>query len=115
MKSKLLPEKAITALYRKDYKTLNRLVTKDTVNLTDEGGLTLLMLAALETDADARMVEFLIDRGADVHLAGGREHYTALHFAARDLRKDILPVLLAAGADANAQDGNGWTPLHHVV
>src|SRR5262249_49999386 len=114
-KLKLLPEKVITALYRKDYKTLQRLVNKDTVNLPDEDGLTLLMLATLASNPDPEMLKFLIGRGADVRLAGGREQYTALHFAARDVRNDLALVLLEAGADANVQDGNGWSPLHHVV
>jgi len=117
-----LPEKIITALYKRDYKTrkkdyetLKRFLNKDTINLRDaEDGRTLLMLAAAATDADPEMIQFLIDNGADVNLADSGQ-YTALHCAAGDLRKDIVQILLAAGADANAQDDSGWTPLHLVV
>jgi ankyrin repeat protein len=111
-----LPERIIAALYRKNYKTLDRFLTKTTVNLrAKEDGRTLLMMAACATDADPHMVRFLIDRGADVNLADTVGRYTALHLAAVSLNKDIVQLLLRAGADANAADKSGWTPLHHVV
>jgi ankyrin repeat protein len=111
-----LPERAVTALYRKDYKALGRFLTAETVNLrTGSDGRTLLMLAACATDADPAMVRFLIDHGADVNLADTAGRYTALHLAACSLRKDVVQVLLKAGADPNAADRSGWTPLHHVV
>jgi ankyrin repeat protein len=114
-KRKLLPDKVITALYRKDYETLQRLVNEDTVNLTDESDSTLLMLAISAIDADAQMVKFLIDRGADVNRVQGRYGYTALHYAAQHVQREIVFVLLAAGADTNARDSGEATPLHHLV
>jgi ankyrin repeat protein len=110
-----LPEKAITALYRKDYKALGRFLNKNTVNLREEGtGRTLLMLAVGLEDGIA-MLRFLIDHGADVNLHDHTGRYTALHFAASDIDKEAVRILLAAGADPNAPDESGWTPLHHVV
>ena len=29
--------------------------------------------------------------------------------------KDVAELLIAKGADVNAKDDNGWTPLHHAV
>jgi uncharacterized protein len=114
--SPTLPDRVVTALYRKDYKALGRYLTAETVNLrTGSDGRTLLMLAACATDAGPEMVRFLIDRGADVNLADAVGRYTALHLAACSLRKDVVQVLLGAGADPNAADQSGWTPLHHVV
>jgi hypothetical protein len=111
-----LPERIVTALYRKDYKALGRYLNAETVNLRTEGdGRTLLMLAACATNPDPEMVRFLIDRGAEVNLADTTGQYTALHLAACSLHKDIVQMLLKAGADANAADASGWTPLHHIV
>lgn len=111
----MLPEKVITALYRKDYKALKRFLTKKTINLREERtGRTLLMLA-IGIEDGLEMLRFLIDNGADVHLADHQEQHTALHFAAFDLDKEAVRILLKAGADPNAQDANGWTPMHVVV
>jgi ankyrin repeat protein len=114
--SPTLPERVVTALYRKDYEALGRYLTAETVNLpTGSDGRTLLMLAASATDADPELVRFLIDQGADVNLADAVGRYTALHLAACSRRTDVVRALLGAGADPTAEDASGWTPLHHVV
>jgi hypothetical protein len=114
--SAALPERVVTALYRRDYKTLGRYLDAETVNLRTEGdGSTLLTLAASAGNPDPEMVRFLIDCGADVNLADTSGQHTALHLAAAALSKDVVQVLLRAGADPNAEDASGWTPLHHVV
>ena len=40
---------------------------------------------------------------------------TLLHYAAGDARPDRVAELLTSGADASAQDGNGWTALHFAA
>ena len=34
-----------------------------------------------------------------------------IHWASQNGYRDIVRILLEHGADANARDGNGWTPL----
>src|SRR5882672_10759486 len=75
---------------------LSRGATVD--NKDDRRGQTALMWAAAE--GHARVVEMLIEVGADLHhrLPSG---FTPLLFAVREGRTDVVRVLLKAGADVN--------------
>ena len=52
----------------------------------------------------------LIDNGARIGAALS-DGVTALHVAAENGHALCIRVLLAAGADANVRDKEGWTPL----
>ncbi|NWX41031.1 NOTC3 protein, partial [Steatornis caripensis] len=92
-------------------------------------GFTPLMLAsfcggALEADvaedeegddASAGIIGDLICQGATLGAQTDRTGETALHLAARYARADAAKRLLDAGADTNAQDNAGRTPLHAAV
>jgi ankyrin repeat protein len=56
----------------------------------------------------------LCDAGAAVQAATG-EGVTALHFAARYGRSEVVHGLLSRGADPDAATGMGETPLHYAV
>jgi len=62
----------------------------------------------------ATVVQFLLERGADVHAANVRG-LTPLHVAAISGDVESIRLLLAAGADANARDREGQTPAHVAV
>jgi len=79
-------------------------------NAKDEQGQTLLIHAALYLPAEG--MKRLIDRGADVNLAG-KSGATALMVAAGDLAK--VRLLLERGADVNARSAGGNTALRHAV
>jgi ankyrin repeat protein len=102
------------AVYRKDFTVLGGL-TRAEANLRDEDGRTPLMHAVLADDADPAVVAVLIDRGTDVNAADAAQRWTALHFAARDGNERLVRSLLAAGADVDAVDVFGNTPLWRAV
>ena len=56
------------------------------------------------------VVEALLEKGAIID-ANDKYQQTPLHNAARDGRIDVLAYLLQRGANPNAQNVDGWTPL----
>ena len=61
-------------------------------------------------------VAYLLEAGSDVHVHNTNEHWgtTALHAAAHANHAAIIQVLIDAGADVNAMDLQGRTPLDHT-
>lgn len=112
MKSELL----IEAVYRKDFEEIEQLIAKGIgINATDTDGRSPLLHAILASDADPQMVTFLINRGATVQAHDATQQWTPLHFAARDQKRVIAEILLQAGAEPNAMDVFGNTPLWRCV
>ena len=75
-----------------------------------EQGVTPLHQAVIAYSTSNSIVRLLIDRGADVH-ATTASGLTPLHVAALYFDDDTAEALLEAGADPNAEDVHGWTPL----
>ena len=91
----------------------------DVTSPLDNGGTALMLAAGLgwtvEQSGIGRerplaAVQVAIELGADVNAQnqGGR---TALHGAANNGVGPVIRFLVARGADINAVDGDGWTPL----
>jgi ankyrin repeat protein len=81
--------------------------------LCDREDNTLLLLAVRKDDEIA--IGNLLELGADPTIAdkGGN---TPLHFAvSRDSAKDTIVLLLKYGAEINAQNGAGHTPLQSIM
>jgi Notch-like protein len=65
--------------------------------------------------ADNNAVHDLLMNGANVGMTCDRTHETSLHLAARYARADAAKRLLDSGADCNATDATGRTPLHTAI
>ena len=86
-------------------------------NLPDAGGHTPLYRVANECGSGSGpgIVRALVERGADVNVDGGVMRATPLHMAARRGFVEIARTLLDSGADLEARDRRGETPLQRAV
>ncbi|MCX6343890.1 MAG: ankyrin repeat domain-containing protein [Armatimonadetes bacterium] len=80
------------------------------VNVIDELGFTPLHIVA-DSGKD-QMVGILLEHGADVASKEVPQGSTPLHFASNG---SVASMLLAAGADPNAQAANGESPLYRAA
>jgi truncated hemoglobin YjbI len=83
----------------------------------DGGGHTPLYCLANEYRASdgGDVVRALTQSGANANANGGVKHCTALHMAARRGNLETAKALLDCGADINARDSLGDTPLRRSV
>lgn len=86
-------------------------------NALDNGGHTPLYAVANGDPgpAGADIVRVLVAAGAHVNAAGGVTRATPLHMAARRDHASIAQALLDSGADINAKDRKGDTPLRRAL
>ena len=79
------------------------------VNMVDNSGQTPLMCACRDGDR-LDNIKTLIKQGADIHQINN-DGWTALHYAARYAKSDIIEYLLSLGVKVNMVDNSGQTPL----
>ncbi|XP_056599712.1 KN motif and ankyrin repeat domain-containing protein 4-like isoform X2 [Triplophysa dalaica] len=83
------------------------------IDLRNKSRYTAIMLASMtsaESPGDLKVIQQLIELG-DVNSRVGQVGQTALHLAVRHGRILLVRLLLAQGADPNARDHAGTTPL----
>jgi len=86
-------------------------------NASDGFGHTPLYVVANSSDSarGANVVRVLAEAGADVNAQDKLKHCTALHMAARRGTVPVAEALLDCGADLEARDKLGDTPLRRAV
>ena len=58
----------------------------------------------------------LIDINSDIDInCKDRDNQTVLHYAVESKRVDAIKLLVSKGADVNAVDLRGWTPMHRAA
>ncbi|XP_022105519.1 tankyrase-like protein [Acanthaster planci] len=92
------------------------LKAKPQLDLLDKGGFTPLQRAILHKRQDSS--KLLIEAGANVNLFTADQRgdkATPLILAARARLHDIIPILVAKGADVSAKDSKMMTALHYIT
>ncbi|TVY92919.1 Serine/threonine-protein phosphatase 6 regulatory ankyrin repeat subunit B [Lachnellula willkommii] len=81
----------------------------------DLEGLEKAFSQAVRYDQKDAMVELLSDRRLNPIAVFGEHSETALHQAAKFESTNAIVLLLKLGAEIDAQDELGWTPLHYAA
>lgn len=106
----------IKYIYQKDYAALKRAVSDGVdLNIADMDGRTAIIHAVLDENADSKMVQFLIQNGANPNIKDKEQNWTALHFAASGQKLEVVTKLLDLGAIVDTEDIFGNTPLWRCV
>ncbi|XP_068161193.1 ankyrin repeat domain-containing protein 61-like [Antennarius striatus] len=90
--------------------TLHLLITCWPIPLTTKPGSTARTAALTQAEDCLRL---LCEHGADVNAeVEGESHQTALHLSVRHAALSAIHILTSYGADVNAVNSSGMTPLH---
>lgn len=110
-------ESATSAIYRGDVHELAKFLrnTEQLANQTDEEGRTLLMIAVLSELGSLEIAEKLLTSGLPLNARDTGQRWTALHFAARDQKTELVRMILDAGAEIDPTDAFGNTPLWRCI
>ncbi|WP_082282748.1 ankyrin repeat domain-containing protein [Myxococcus hansupus] len=72
-------------------------------------------LCAAVLVGNAEILDLLLQAGANPNVSPAGAYWGALHVAVEQEQLELIPMLIASGADVNLPDANGMTPLHHAI
>ena len=110
----MLKEQIIKWMYASDFQMIDK-VNISEINEKDSDGRTLLMLAVLALVPNVKMVQLLLSKNIDINDHDKEQKWTALHFASRDQKSDVVEVLIKNNATIDPVDIFGNTPLWRAV
>jgi len=89
-----------------------QLLPNKTIDVNAQGGYYRTALAAASGQGHKKVVEQLLDAGANVNTQANNEGDMALHAASRNRHADVVQLLLEKEADTEVADSNRKTVLY---
>ncbi|MFT4313966.1 MAG: ankyrin repeat domain-containing protein [Wolbachia pipientis] len=83
------------------------------IEAKNDDGWTLLHRAAWK--GREKIVEFLVDQGANINAKANGDNKKPIHAAAKAGHKDIVEFFLSKGIGVDDADNDKWTPLHYAA
>jgi hypothetical protein len=77
-------------------------------------GISSLQFACASDPISIPLIKKLLEKGADINYVEPEAGKTALHFAAYSQKKEVIELLLEAGANTEARDAYGHTPEYYA-
>ena len=109
-------DKLTNVIYQEDINHIENMTNRDLdISTLDSDGRTVLMHAVLESEPNISTIQSLLDQGVDIDHQDSEQRWSALHFAARDNKKEVVALLLNSGASVDLLDVFGNTPLWRAV
>ncbi|KAA1187232.1 ankyrin repeat domain-containing protein [Paenibacillus sp. B2(2019)] len=99
------------AVEEDEFKKVKKILQADPTLITGKDDYEFSVLHGAVMTENTKMVEFLLDQGADVN-ALNDEGITPIHIA---LYPDVVTCLLNRGAEINKKSSDGSTPLHTQI
>ena len=96
--------------YAKDVQILEQILGQADLNVIDENGNTLLMVAA-EYNTNEQIIQKLIYEGANIHSLNYSGRSALMLAAAHNTNTAVVDMLINAGSRLNATDAEGKTAL----
>lgn len=103
--------------YFSDYESVKKILEAGgDINFHDSQGKTVLMYMVGDKRLPIEILNFLLDRpDVDINITNPTNGLSLLHYAVGDRKINQLNKLIERGANVNATDQHGFTPVFHAA